>query len=98
VGFVLVTSCQYLRLYSAAAAVGGDRTTLRRVALPGPLRFASRCGQLHCSSSTSHGRVPGLWQLMAACGGVVRPCLPACLPARHTSSAVVHHCFPGCCC
>ncbi|KAF8064591.1 hypothetical protein HT031_003392 [Scenedesmus sp. PABB004] len=39
--YVLVATRQFLRLYKASHAVAGDRTTARRVTLPGPLAFAS---------------------------------------------------------
>jgi hypothetical protein len=39
--FVLVATQEFLRLYAVGHVVGGDRTTLRKVALQGSLLFAS---------------------------------------------------------
>lgn len=39
--FVLVATQEFVRVYSITHAVSGDRTTMRKVAMQGPLRFAS---------------------------------------------------------
>lgn len=39
--YVLVTTQNYLRLYTVAHVVAADRTTCKRVSLPGVLQFAS---------------------------------------------------------
>jgi hypothetical protein len=39
--YVLVATCEYIRLYPISHVVAGDRTVAKRVHLPGPLLFAS---------------------------------------------------------
>jgi hypothetical protein len=39
--YVLVATCEYLRLYPISHVVAGDRTVAKRVHLEGPLLFAS---------------------------------------------------------